>query len=238
MTNLISIRVKSNHLLTSPTFIASTIIGAVVLMALTGGLGFLIGLAVALVTFWAVRWDWSYFGISRPNWGRTLWHALGYTLLIIFLVDILLTPVVEHYTNTPHDLSGLDFIKGDFLNLLLFTLFMWVVAAFGEELFYRGYMMKRLAALFGNSNDAWISGAVLSSIAFGVVHFYQGISGVITTGAVGFILAMAFYRNRNNLVICMLTHGIYDMFGLSMIYFDKETVITEWAHQFLFSIIY
>jgi membrane protease YdiL (CAAX protease family) len=115
---------------------------------------------------------------------------------------------------------------------------MWAIAAFGEEFFFRGYIMKQLAAIFGGSNIAWILGAVLSSIAFGVVHFYQGISGVITTGAVGFILALAFYRNRNNLVICMLTHGIYNMFGLGLIYFDKETVITEWAHKFLFTIIY
>ena len=237
MTNVTSIRARSKDLLTSTTFIASTIIGTIVLMTLVGGPGFLIGLAVALVTFWAMRWDWSYFGVSRPDWGRTLWGALGYTLLIIFLVDVLLTPLAEHYTNAPHDLSGLYFIKGNFLNLLLFTLFMWVVAAFGEELFFRGYIMKRLAALFGNTNSAWVSGAVLSSVAFGVVHFYQGVSGVITAGTVGLILAYAFYHNRNNLVICMLTHGIYDMFGLSMIYFDKETVITEWAHQFLFSII-
>lgn len=238
MANTISIRTKSNPLLTSPGFIVSTIIGSIILMFLIGGVGFLIGLAVALFTFWAVRWNWSYFGLGRLEWGPTLWRSLGYTLLIIFLVDFLLTPVVEHYTNTPHDLSGLYFIKGDFLNLLLFTLFMWVVAAFGEEFFYRGYIMKRVAALLGESNYAWILGAVLSSFAFGLVHFYQGISGVITTGVVGFILAMAFYRNRNNLLICMLTHGIYDMFGLSMIYFDKDTAFAEWVHQFLFSIIY
>ena len=238
MARITSIRAKSNNILTSPVFISSTIIGSIILMFLIGGIGFLIGLGVALVTFWAVRWNWSYFGIGRLEWGPTLLGALGYTLLIIFLVDFLLTPMVEHYTNQTHDLSGLDFIKGDFLNLLLFTLFMWVVAAFGEEFFYRGYIMKRIAALFGGSNNAWILGAVLSSSAFGIVHFYQGISGVITTAVVGCILAMAFYRNRNNLVICMLTHGIYDMFGLSMIYFDKETAITEWAHQFLFSIIY
>jgi membrane protease YdiL (CAAX protease family) len=238
MQSQLSFRGKSKNILTSSAFVVSTIIGSIILMSFIDGRGFLLGLFVALVTFWAVQWDWSYFGIGNVEWSRTLRGALAYTILIIFFVDFLLTPVVEHYTKTPHDLSALNFIKGDFLNLLLFTLFMWVVAAFGEEIFYRGYIMKRLAALFGGSNNAWIAGAVLSSAAFGIAHFYQGISGVISTGTVGFILAMAFYFNRNNLVICMLTHGIYDMFGLSMIYFDKETVIADTAHHFLFSIIY
>ena len=238
MTESRSFRTKLNELFSSQTFITSTIIGSVILMGLMGGLGFLIGLAIALITLWARRWDWSYFGISSPNWGKSILSALGYTLLIIIFIDMLLTPIVEHYTHTPHDLSSLEFLKGNLLNLLLFMLFMWVIAAFGEELFFRGYIMKRLAALFGNSDSAWMLGAILSSAAFGIVHFYQGISGIITTGSVGLIMALAFYQNRKNLVVCMLIHGIYDMFGLTMIYLGKETLITDWAHQFLFSVIY
>ena len=34
----------------------------------------------------------------------------------------------------------------------------------------------------------------------------------------GITLGTAFYFNRNNLVVCMLTHSVYDMIGLTLIY--------------------
>jgi membrane protease YdiL (CAAX protease family) len=231
-------RARSNNIFTKSIFIISTFIWTTTLMTFFGGIGFLVGLAIALITFWASRWDWSYFGISAPNWKASFLKAFIYTAFIILFIDVLLAPIVEHYTGMPQDLSGFDYLKGDFLKLLLFMLFMWVIAGFGEEFFYRGYLMKRLAALLGNSDNAWLVAILLSSIPFGLVHFYQGISGMITTGAVGLILGFAFYQNKKNLIVCMLTHGIYDMFGLTMIYFGKETVISDWAQQFLFSTIY
>ena len=207
-------------------------------MGWIGGMGFLIGLAVALITFWASGWDWSYFGISLPKWGETMLKAVTYTVFSILILDVIITPLVEYYLRTPLDLSGFEFLQGNFGNLVLFMLFMWVIAGFGEEFFYRGYLMKRIAVLLGNSENNWIAAVVLSAIPFGLVHFYQGMSGVITAGIMGLILGYIFLRNKNNLVVCMLTHGFYDMFGLTMIYLGKEAVITDWARQFLFSTIY
>ena len=102
---------------------------------------------------------------------------------------------------------------------------MWVIAAFGEEFFFRGYVMNRLAHIMGNKKSSWIIAAILSSVVFGIAHGYQGLSGMISTGTVGLILGLAFYHNRNNLVIGMLAHGIYNTYGLTLIYFGKELVI-------------
>jgi membrane protease YdiL (CAAX protease family) len=145
-------------------------------------------------------------------------------------------PVIElHYGQT--DLSALQGIKGNFLNYIILILIMWVVAAFGEEILYRGYMTRRLAIIFGNSEKAWFVAIMISSMAFGFAHLYQGISGVITTGFIAVIFASIFYKNQNNLWVGILTHGFYDVFGITMIFLGKERVITNWAQENLFFFI-
>lgn len=211
--------------MTSPFFIIEVIVVSCFLMVWLGGLGYLFGLAAAIITFWATKWDWSYFGLGKIQLTSSLVPALGYTLMIILINDILVEPWTEILTQQKVDITTFDYLHGNLLNLLIMLAIMWVMAAFGEEVFYRGYFMNRLAHLFGNNKLAWILAALLSSLAFGLTHAYQGISGMITTGIVGCILAYAFYKNRNNLLVGILTHGIYDTYGLSLIYFEKELVL-------------
>jgi membrane protease YdiL (CAAX protease family) len=95
-------------------------------------------------------------------------------------------------------------------------------------------MTKRLAIAFGNTQKAWAVAILVSSVVFGFAHLYQGISGVISTGFVAIIFGVIFYRNPKNLWVGILTHGIYDVFGITMIFFDKERVITNWAQENIF----
>lgn len=127
------------------------------------------------------------------------------------------------------DLSALEGLKGNFINYILFILMMQVVAAFGEEIFYRGYVTKRIAVILGNSKKGWIAGIVISSIIFGFAHLYQGGSGVITTGFIALIFGAIFYNNQQNLWVGIVTHGFYDVFGITMIYYGQERLISNWA---------
>jgi uncharacterized protein len=221
----LSFREKAKQFLTSPFFIIETVVVSSFLMAWLGGLGFIVGLVIALLTFWATRWDLEYFGLGKAKWTLSIVPAIGYTMIIILLNDFLIEPLTEILTNEPVDLSNFEGRRGNLQNLLIMLAIMWVMAAFGEEFFYRGYVMKRLAILFGNNNSSWILAVFISSILFGLTHGYQGISGMITTGIVGLILALAFYRNRSNLAVGILTHGIYDTYGILLIYFEKELVL-------------
>jgi len=65
----------------------------------------------------------------------------------------------------------------------LFTL-LSVAAGFGEELAYRGYAIGMLVPLVG-----LVSAVVLTSVAFGVSHVYQGLLGMVRAGLVGVLLA-------------------------------------------------
>ncbi len=94
-----------------------------------------------------------------------------------------------------------------------------------------------MADILGNKKTTWTIAIILSSMMFGIVHGYQGISGMITTGIVGLILGHAYYRNQNNLMVGILAHGIYDTYGLTMIYFGNELFIKNIMKEIFLSII-
>jgi hypothetical protein len=225
-----AMRKSVNRFLTQPASIVSTILISAALSYFTGGLGYLFGILVAFILLWSYHWKWSKFGINPLKWRPTILSALGYTLAIFILMDVIIQPIVEYFYGFT-DLSSLEGIRGNMINYLIFIGFMWVVAGFGEEFLYRGFFMKHLAEVLGNKDRAWLISAIIISSIFGMAHLYQGVSGIITTGMVGFFLSMVFYWNRENLVLPMLVHGFYDMIGITLIFFGKERIIGEWVHS-------
>lgn len=61
-------------------------------------------------------------------------------------------------------------------------------AGFGEELAYRAYAIPALIVAGGSASAA----VALTSVAFAVLHSYQGVLGVVRTGVVGVIMGMVF----------------------------------------------
>lgn len=225
-------RVKIFNFLINPIVVLFAISISAILSYLTGGLGYVFGIAIGLIALWASKFKWLEFGITRPEWVKTILRAILYALGIYLVMDIIIQPFIELAFGSI-DLSDLDGIRSNFLSYVIFIVFMWVVAAFGEEFLYRGYFMKRLAHILGDHNNAWIMAAFIISSLFGLAHLYQGVSGVITTGMIGFILSMIFYKNKTNLVLGMLTHGFYDVIGITLIYLNTERVIVDWIQSYL-----
>jgi hypothetical protein len=62
------------------------------------------------------------------------------------------------------------------------------------------------------------SSVVISSVIFGLIHAYQGITGILITGSVGFIFGVAFILNGRRLWPVMLMHGIIDTISFISIY--------------------
>lgn len=131
------------------------------------------------------------------------------------------TPLLSSYFKSEPNLSGLQEIKGNLLTLLLFTLLSWVLAAFGEEICFRGFLMNRLANLFGNNNIGWILSLVLSSILFGWGHTEQGITGWIQEGLSGLFLGVIFLRSGKNLTMSIVSHGVSNTLAFILIYLGE-----------------
>jgi hypothetical protein len=69
------------------------------------------------------------------------------------------------------------------------------------------------------STRAWIAAIVVSSVVFGLLHMYQGLSGMIATGLTGLVLGWLYLATGRNLWAPIIAHGVMDTSGFLMIYF-------------------
>lgn len=145
------------------------------------------------------------FKIISIVWGVLI--AFCYFIIFHFLIDPLLTKI------TSGCLPAIFNIKGNYQELIMWILVSWTIAAFGEEIIFRGYLINRLINLLGESTTAKIIIVILAGICFGFVHFYQGIHGVISAGIIGMIQSGIYLFDHRKLTIPIIAHGAYDSFG-------------------------
>jgi membrane protease YdiL (CAAX protease family) len=87
----------------------------------------------------------------------------------------------------------------------------WIGAAIGEELLFRGILLSKFATLFGGGRSALVLAILAQAIWFGAGHVSQGVSGMIMTGAIGAVVGTYFVtRGRRALIPLMIGHGFVD----------------------------
>lgn len=173
----------------------------------------------------SLRWrglGWSDVGLSRPaNWRRTLVIGIvcgiGMGALEVFFTE----PVLIRLTGKVPDLSALGALQGNWKMMLLLIAGMWPLAAFGEEMVYRGYLMNRVAGRFGNPRVAWTISLVTISILFGTAHIDQGITGQVENMVNGLLLGVIFLASGCNLWAAIITHGVTDTIGIVLLFLGK-----------------
>ena len=165
-------------------------------------------------------------GLSRPrSIVRTL--AIGIVLGVVLLAfsKLMLTPIVERLTGIPRDLSAFDFLRGDTGAFLRLLPLVWLSAAFGEEIVFRGFLIGRLEFAFGGASRIATSAAViLATTLFAFAHAYQGPTGILITGILGLVFAVLYVATGRNLWTNIVAHGVYDTgsFLLVLTSYDRE----------------
>ena len=87
----------------------------------------------------------------------------------------------------------------------------WIGAAIGEELFFRGVLLNKFATLMGGGRSALLLAVLAQAIWFGAGHISQGVSGIVMTGAIGGGVGAYFItRGRRALIPLMIGHGFVD----------------------------
>ena len=141
------------------------------------------------------------------------------SILLIGIYIFILSPLVIAITQQNLDLSYFAPLKGNLPALLTTLPIVWLTAAFGEEIIFRGYLMRQFSRLFGESKLSLIINIILFSLVFGFAHGYQGISGQILNSCVGALLALIFHIKKYNLWLNVFIHGIVDTIALTGFYF-------------------
>ena len=193
---------------------------------------FFFGLGVAFLILRGSNFDWARFGIGLKITGKTVLKSLIIALALFIVFSTLIDPILQTWLGE-FDLSSIDNIRGNLAGYIVLLVIMWVFAAFGEEFLFRGYYMKALAELLGNNNKAWLFSAIITSLYFGISHGYQGLVGAVSAFLWFFSMSFIFNKNRNNLLLLVLIHGIYDTIGITLIFLNKDHVISDWVKQLL-----
>jgi membrane protease YdiL (CAAX protease family) len=183
-----------------------------------------LGIPLAVLAIWLfLRWrgeGWASIGFRRPaSWPRTILTATGIALAwqLLAVGGILLAKNAAGAEGP--DISRFEAIGGNPLVLAQWLTVAWTTAGFGEEIIWRGFVMTRVAWLLGEDRRAWIASLILTSSVFGLLHLYQGMSGVVTTGVTGMLLGALFLLSGRNLWLPILTHGLLNTASFLAIYF-------------------
>lgn len=182
----------------------------------------LLALGLIRLVLWLRQSGWHEFGLKKPrSWLKTILLAIG-GLISIYLVVIVTMPIVIRLTGNPVDRSQFEVLRGNIPALITGLLVVWTLAAFGEELIFRGYLMNTLARAFRQEKTGWIAACIVNSVIFGIGHTYQGISGVILLAIVGLLYALFYLESGRNLWVPILMHGLYDTSAFLVIFFSLD----------------
>lgn len=162
----------------------------------------------------------SSIGLSKPaNWLKTILVALAIAFGIQLLSTFVTEPLMTSITGKATDLSDFESIAGNLSAFGIYLVLIWTLAAFGEEISYRGFMLNRMVELGSERKIAWIIAILVGSVLFSLGHFYQGLTGMVDTGMTALILGSVYWLSRRNLWICIFAHGFSNTIGLIVIYF-------------------
>lgn len=164
---------------------------------------------------------WRDIGFARPpRMRRAIAIGIVAGLAIELFAINVTTPLIASVTGMPPDVSDLQGVVGNWKLLLILFVVSWVLAAFGEELAFRGYLMNRVADGFGRTRVAWIISLAVVSVFFGVGHGTQGIAGIVQESLSGCWLGVFFLASGRNLTVPIVAHGVSNSLALVLIYLN------------------
>lgn len=162
---------------------------------------------------------WRDVGFLRPQrWGRTLLIGTLAGAAMEVVSTWITVPLLSRVTGAAPDLSELRPLVGNLGLVLGLLVPMWLLAAFGEEMVFRGYLMSRVADVAGRTRGAWVASLVLVSVTFGTGHDYQGLTGMIQESLAGLALGAIYLAGGRRLALPIVAHGMSNTVAFALIY--------------------
>jgi hypothetical protein len=165
---------------------------------------------------------WKDVGFTKPrHWGSVLVVGVLAGLCIEGFELFVSQPVLARLIGKMPDLSDFTSVKGQLGLTAIYLLLAWVLAAFGEELVYRGYLMNRIAGLFLGTRAGWITSLIATSLLFGCAHIGQGLTGIVENMWDGLVLGTLYLVSGRNLAVPIIAHGVMDTGDIVLMYLGK-----------------
>jgi hypothetical protein len=201
-------------------------IGILAIVIVFAGNFIIAPLSAVLVLVWArlSHTPWCEIGYVRP---KSWIHGLAIGIIFGIAFKFLMKAIVMPLLGAPPINQAYHYLAGNTAAIPGMLFVMIVVAGFGEETLFRGYMFERLGKLFGPGTCAKILIVLITSVLFALAHYsVQGLPGVeqatITGLAFGTIFAVT-----GRIFMLMVAHATFDLTALALIYWDLESAVAH-----------
>jgi uncharacterized protein len=201
-------------------------IGIIAILVILAGNFILAPLSAILVLVWVAwsRTPWREIGFVRPaSWVRTVAIGIVFGGAFKLLMKMIVMPLLgaDPVNHAYHYLAGNRAALPEMIFVLI------VIAGFGEETVFRGYLFERFGKLFGSSIWAKVITIVITALWFGALHYAeQGLAGAEQATIVGLVYGTIF-AITGRIWMLMVAHAAFDLTALAIIYYDLETAIAH-----------
>lgn len=158
-------------------------------------------------------------GFQNEFWVRMILKSLLIAVVLLILIS-LLQPLIVYTTGQAIDLSVVDIIRNN-TGAFLASVIVGLAAGFMEEVVFRAFLIKKINS-FIKGNLGRFSAILLTSILFGYLHSYQGISGQILSGSIGIMLGVLITINYDRIWPNILVHGFINTLSFTAIYMNWD----------------
>ena len=203
-------------------------LGLVVIVVILAGDFFYAPLSAVLVLLWAWRSGtfWREIGFVRPqSWASTILAGLAFGVALKMVMKAIVMPLL----GAPAINQAFHFLAGNTAALpgIFYTVI--VIAGFGEEIVFRGYLFERFRKLIGQSIGAKIVTVSLTAAWFGWLHYdFQGLAGAQQATLVGLIFG-GIFAATGRIWMLIAAHAAFDLTAVAIIYWQLEEAV---AHFF------
>jgi len=160
--------------------------------------------------------------LNRLGFGiRLTWRHVALALVAVAILrvsSLAFEPMLEALLGGPRNLERFSDVEGSPASLAALLLASWTFAAFGEELAYRIVLLRGISYALGDTRAAVIVALVLQAGLFGLVHAYQGPTGIVSSAVSGLVFGAVTIAARWSIWPAALAHGTNNTFGMVALY--------------------
>ena len=205
-------------------------LGILAMLIILAGNFILVPLSAVLVLAWVrlSRTPWREIGYVRPrSWALTV--AIGIPFGVAF--KLLMKAIVMPLLGADPINHAYQYLVGNPAALPAALYLMIVVAGFGEETFYRGYLFERFGKRLGRSLGAKIVTVLVTSVFFASLHYFeQGLAGAEQATITGLVFGTIF-AVTGRIWMLMIAHAAFDLTAIAIIYWNLESAVAHFVFK-------
>ncbi|MDF1695357.1 MAG: type II CAAX endopeptidase family protein [Saprospiraceae bacterium] len=155
---------------------------------------------------------------KKKNVLKLLGTAMSLAVVLAIVNYFIVLTIIESIVDQPLQLGIFGGLKGNVNVYIQSVLIGCIVGGLFEEVIFRGFMISSFIRMLGKRWGPML-GIVFSSIFFGYLHAYQGLTGQVLVGITGVALGVIYILSKRDLWLTIFTHAFANIISMTLLFF-------------------